>query len=72
MKARQPPRSVLACASRRASLPASASRAAKGESSGNARVNLTFQGHTSWAVCRYTHFEIPLGTGIRTLRATEV
>jgi hypothetical protein len=30
--------------------------------------NLAFHGHTSWDVWRYTHFEIPLGTGSRTLR----
>ena len=32
------------------------------------RENFTFHGHTSWDVCRYTHFEIPLSTGRLTLR----
>ncbi len=31
------------------------------------RANFTFHGHTSWEKCRYTHFEIPLSTGRRTL-----
>jgi hypothetical protein len=54
-------------ASVRASLPASASRARYGESSGSSRANRTFRGHTSWDVWRYTRFAIPLGTGAQTL-----
>jgi hypothetical protein len=34
--------------------------------------NFTFHGHTLWDVCRYTHFEIPLSSGRRTLSTTEV
>ena len=51
----------------RASLPASASRGRKGESSGSAFANLTFYGHTLWDVCRYTRFVIRLETGRNTL-----
>jgi hypothetical protein len=54
-------------ASVRASLPASASRASNGESCGSSLENLTFHGHTSWDVWRYTHTAIPLATGARTL-----
>jgi hypothetical protein len=31
--------------------------------SGSSLANLTFHGQTSWEVCRYTHFEVPLATG---------
>ena len=31
------------------------------------RANFSFHGQTSWEVCRYTRFEIPLSTGGRTL-----
>lgn len=43
---------------------------ARGVNAGSveARENLTFQGHTSWEVCRQNHFEIPLATGWRTLK----
>ncbi|MEO8619722.1 MAG: hypothetical protein ABI625_01580 [bacterium] len=58
-------------ASVRASRPTSASRSANGESLGNACANLTFHGHTSWQICRLTHFEIPLVTGTRTLARTK-
>lgn len=57
-------------ASARASFPAIAALGAKGESVGSDRANFTFHGHTSWEACRYTHFEIPLVTGARTLRRT--
>jgi hypothetical protein len=51
----------------RASLSASASRGRNGESCGSSRANLTFQAQTDWDVYRYTHFAVPLGTGVRTL-----
>jgi hypothetical protein len=51
----------------RASLPASASRAANGDSSGRSLANRTFHGHTSWDVWRYTRFVIRLETGRSTL-----
>ena len=55
-------------ASARASLPASTSRAAYGDSSGSSRANRTFHGHTSWDVWRYDRFEMRLATGRNTLR----
>jgi hypothetical protein len=43
------------------------SRARIGESSANSCENFTFQGQTDWEMCRYTRFEVALGTGLRTL-----
>lgn len=56
-------------ASVRASLPTSAALGAN-DGSVSSRANLMFHGHTSWEMYRYTHFEIPLVTGARTLRRT--
>ena len=53
-------------ASERESLPARAGRAAN-DGSESSRANLWLYGHTSWEMCRYTRFEIPLDTGARTL-----
>lgn len=55
-------------ASVRASIPASPSRAARGDSPGSAFAKRWFPGHTSWDVDPLTHFEIPLTTGMRTAR----
>lgn len=49
-------------ASERESLPARAGRAAN-DGSESSRANLWLYGHTSWEMCRYTRFEIPLDTG---------
>jgi len=54
-----------------ASRPASASRSVNAGSR-SSLAKRTFHGHTSWDLCRLTRFEIPLGTGARTLRAREV
>lgn len=50
----------------RASFPVITSRASNAGSVASLE-NFTFQGHTSWDVCRYTHFEIALATGRQTL-----
>ncbi len=55
-------------ASVRASSPAITSLAANGEPSAGSLANLMLYGQTSWEDCRYNHFEIPLGTGNRTLK----
>jgi hypothetical protein len=55
-------------ASVRPSFVPNASRAANGDGMGSDRSNFTFHGHTTWDAWRYTHLEIPLGTGARTLR----
>ncbi len=49
-----------------ASLPAIAARGWK-LGSFTSRANFTFQGHTSWEMCRYNRIEIPLAAGGRTL-----
>ena len=54
-------------ASALASLPDSAGRDAN-DGSESSRANLWLYGHTLWEMCRYTHFEIELTTGARTLK----
>jgi hypothetical protein len=57
----------ISCASVLASLPAITSRGANACPFSSC-ANLMLYGQTSWENCRYTHFEIPLATGRRTLR----
>ena len=57
----------MSVASVTASFAATNFRARNGESSANSCENFPFHGHTLWKMCRYTRFEIKLGTGLRTL-----
>ena len=62
---------VIASSSRasvRASRPAIAARGWNGESVASGVANRSFHGHTSWEICRLTHFEIALETGARAVR----
>jgi len=54
-------------ASVRASPSRSSSSGRYGESSGTAREDRTFHGHTFWVECRKSRFEIRLETGRNTL-----
>jgi hypothetical protein len=58
----------MSVASVTASFPPRNSRARNGESSASACENFWFHGHTSWEMCRYNRFEIPLSTGRLTRR----
>ena len=60
----------ISCATVLASFPAIASRDANA-CSFSSWANLMLYGQTSWENCRYTHFEISLATGRRTLRKTK-